>query len=232
MLIRTRLRQVVAFIGVLLMVGFLWGCLTHRLAGGWKSDDIIANGIDAEWPGEPLFVDEDLQLAVRVVNDNHSLALCIQTCGETLKRQLRMDGLTVWFDPKGGQEKIFGIHVPGGSPAGPGRRPSPEAGAKPPTDRDHRSGSTQPRAVPIEALQRVAITYGDATGPLTMEMNEVRRTGIAIGVGQRPDQSLVYEFSIAFKAAPSLNELMPGMAVGIGIQRGAAETGDRQPSSR
>jgi hypothetical protein len=53
-----------------------------------------------------------------------------------------------------------------------------------------------------------------------MTISEVRRTGIDIGVGRTGDGRLVYEFNIAFRAAPSLGELEPGMTVGIGILAG------------
>jgi len=62
----------------------------------------------------------------------------------------------------------------------------------------------------------------DTTGPLTMTISEVRRTGIDIGVGQAGRGRLVYEFNIAFKAAPSLGGLKPGKVVGIGVLIGGS----------
>ena len=204
----------------------------QQIAGTWKHTEIVANGIDNEWPGDPLLVDDDLQMAIRMVNDNQSLALCIEMGSEDLKGHPHMDGLTVWIDPKGGKAEVFGIHVRGGSSMGPGPRPPAEAGTAPPTDRDHRRpGEKQPQVPPMEQLEQAAITYCDATGPLTMSMDEIRRTGIDIGVGHGTGRSLVYEFNIAFKAGPSLEDLKPGMVIGIGILSGGAEPEGRKTAA-
>lgn len=50
-----------------------------------------------------------------------------------------------------------------------------------------------------------------------MTMDEVRRTGVDIGVGQSGDSRLVCELLIEFSAAPYLSTLKPGMPVGVGI---------------
>lgn len=231
MLIQPFTRYVSAFVTIWLTVGLFVGCSTHQVASGWKRAEIIANGIDNEWPSNPLFVGDDPPIAVHVVNDNQSLALCIETNNEGLKRHLLMDGLTVWMDPKGGEEEVFGIHVRGGSPIDTGRRLPAEAGAAPPTDNDHGPSGRQPQMPPIYPLGQAAVTYRDTTGPLTMAMDEVRRTGIDIGVGQGAGRSLVYEFNIAYKAAPSLEGLAPGMVIGIGILSGGSEPEDRRPAT-
>lgn len=68
--------------------------------------------------------------------------------------------------------------------------------------------------------EKLSITYKDATGPLEMTLEAVRRTGIDIGIDHAADGRVVYEFKIAFKAEPSLEGLGPDMMVGVGIQDG------------
>ena len=218
--------QLLVFVSICLLIGGLSGCSTPQVAGGWKQVEIVTNGMDSEWPANPQFVDDDLNMAAYVLNDHQSLALCIKTA---VKQPFLMDGLTVWIDATGGKEKILGIHVPGGSPRGPGHRPPSAAGAQPPAEKPPQTNGKKPPMAPIEPIKHVAVTYGDATGPLTMTMEEIRRTGIDIGVGQAKGRSLVYEFSIAFKAAPSLADLAPGGMVGIGIMSGGADGEDRKP---
>jgi hypothetical protein len=135
-----------------------------------------------------------------------------------LIQRLRRGGLTLWLDPQGGEKHVFGIHLPdsGTESFTPGHghrapKPKPRDKQAPPP------GGKPPR---LEPLKQLAVTYSDATGPLTMTISEVRRTGIDIGVGRTGDGRLVYEFNIAFRAAPSLGELEPGMTVGIGILAG------------
>ena len=222
-------KQLLVWVAICLWIEGLVGCSTQQLASGWKSADIVTNGIDSEWPADPQFVDDDPEMAVVVVNDHQSLALCIKTDDAALKRQFLMDGLTVWIDVSGGKDKIFGIHVPGGSPMQPGRRPSLPDGAAPPADKTPRIDTKHRQMLPIEPIKKVAVTYLDATGPLTMDMDEVRRTGVDIGMGQADKGALVYELSIAFKAAPSLADLTPGTMVGIGIMTGGANAEDRKP---
>ncbi len=224
----SNLLSVLISIGV--VVGGLGGCSRPNVAGEWKPFEIITDGIDREWPGKPLTIDDDLPLAIHVVNDDQSLGLCIEIGGETMPRQPRMDGLTVWIDPKGGKEKRFGIHVRGTAPRHPSDGIPGGADAALPADIDRRTGRKPPRPASLEPLEQVAITYSDATGPLTMAMAEVRRTGIDIGVQRNAAGALVYEFDIAFDSAPSLEALKPGATIGVGIVSGGAGVADRKPS--
>ncbi|VTR67749.1 hypothetical protein DESC_610332 [Desulfosarcina cetonica] len=77
----------------------------------------------------------------------------------------------------------------------------------------------------VRLPESLRITYQDATGPLSMTMDEVRRTGIDIGVARGSDGRLCYEFKIAFRADPSLEGFRPGMCLGLGIQSGSAADG-------
>lgn len=224
------IRQLLLLISFLLMLEAVEGCSTPKITGRWKHTEIIANGISNEWTGEALLVDDDEQMKIRVVSDNQSLALCIETGTGGLKRQPQMDGLTMWIDPNGGKEKIFGIHVRSGPPMDRGRKPPADAGNAPPTEKADQPRGQQVQHPHLEPIEQAAITYSDATGPLTMAMDEIRRTGIDIGVGRGAGRSMVYEFNIAFKAAPSLESLAPGMTVGLGIMRGGADPGDRKPA--
>jgi hypothetical protein len=143
-----------------------------------------------------------------------------------------MTGLTIWLDPAGGKSKVLGIHIPGGEP---GRHGSGSGGPLPPgsssPDLDRKPGEgpgdQPPPAHPIQPLQKIAITYADTTGPLTMGMDEVQRTGIDIGINRLADRRLVVEFTIAFAAAPCLEGFEPGMALGLAVQSGDSDSEKR-----
>jgi hypothetical protein len=210
-------------LGLLVLLVYLGGCTANKVTSQWRDGDIITNGSDSEWRVVPQYYDGDRPVAIRVTNDAKALFLCISTSDEAVKRQLRMTGLTLWFDPQGEKNRIFGIHLPGSEPPGPRRGARPEAGGMPPArNRGGASPDKEPILPPVGPLNELSITYSDATGPLTMTLDEVRHTGIDIGVGQPPGGRLVYEFAIAFKAAPSLCGLAPGMVVGLGVLAGTS----------
>ena len=223
-------RGVLVFLAIGLALAILGGCSTPTLAGRWKQADIVADGKAVEWPGDPLFADDDPDLTVDLRNDHQSLSLCIQTQSETLQRQFLSDGLTVWLDPRGGKDTVFGIHVHGGSFQPSDGRHAHATGGPPPSSSNRRPDENRPPFPWLAPIDQVSITYADATGPLTMAMDEVRRTGIEIGRGRGDARTVVYEFNIAFNAAPSLEILAPGKVLGVGIFSGGADPGKRQPA--
>ena len=80
-----------------------------------------------------------------------------------------------------------------------------------------------PGRAEVQSPQTLSITYQDATGPLEMTLEEVRRTGIDLGVHQGPDGYRVYEFKIAYSAAPCLADMADKSLLGLGIQAGAGK---------
>lgn len=202
------------------------GCATQKeVAGHWRGHEIVANGSDDEWQDDsPQYYNEKQHITVRVINDAQTLSLTVSTRDQALQRQLRMAGLTVWFDPQGGKEKVFGLHLPAAASA---HSEPPGNGGLPPSGAPRRPGDSEdrPPARPtaLEPLRQIEITYSNTTGPLEMRIDEVRRSGIDIGLGQSKEGRLIYEFDLKFSAAPSLAELKPGMVVGIGILAGASE---------
>ena len=230
----TRSATTILNTGLLTVLIFLSGCAGQKeVFCPWRSYSIIVNGIDDEWQNAPQYYDKDRNLTIRVANDANALFLCVSTGDNALIKKLHMTGLTVWLDPQGGKEKIFGIHLPGERPKSPGRKPPPDSGnfkpqeeREPPDDFDGIQ-SPSPRTPTV-----LDITYKNSTGPLDMTIDEVRRTGIDIGVGQSQNGRLAYEFSIGFRAAPCLSSLKPGMDVGVGIESGTGERNGRKKKNR
>ena len=203
------------------------------VAGIWRDQDITANGIDSEWKGAPQYYNKDRGVSIRVANDTRGLYLCVSASKDEMNRQFRMGGLTIWVDPQGGKEKVFGIHLPGAEAGGPGFRPRPgEGDFRPPNEKgypDLTKKESSPLEMPPPQLPgELEITYQNSTGPLKMRMDEVRRTGIDLGVGQDQTGRLVYEFSIGFQADTCLSNLKPGMVVGVGIQSSQGKKDQRK----
>ena len=226
------IKKSVALVILLFAGSLLGGCAgTPLINCGPKQTEIVTDGQLEEWPSEPLFVDEDTQMSLYALSDQQSLSLSV-AFGRGDKKERRPPGvggggLTVWIDPGGGKEKVFGIHVSGGGPSrGPGGNPLPGGKETAPpaktANADLSNGSKPPQMPHGPDNLNISITYADTTGPLTMTMDEVRRTGIDIGVGQGKDGAEIYEFNIAFRAGPSIENLSPGMMIGVGIARGGA----------
>ncbi|WP_155313462.1 hypothetical protein [Desulfosarcina ovata] len=211
-------------IGLLLMLLF-WGCAAPMITSSRPPHDVVVDGTDDEWPRTAQYVDEKHQLVVRVSNDDQSLFVCLAICDDEFQRSLGMSGLSLWLDPVGGETRTFGIHLPGRKRRGHFQGGMPPQG--PPPEKIGPEGPDRPPAAPsMELPKTLKITYKDTTGPLEMTLDEVRRSGIDIGVGRTADGRQVYEFKIAFAAAPSLSRLGPQQFLGVGIQSGSA-TNDR-----
>lgn len=214
--------------GILVLLIVIGGCAPHQVATRWRDETITANGCDAEWQGTPDYYDEDRQVTIRLTNDGEALFLCIAIGDDTLKRQIGMTGLTVWVDPLGETAQTFAIHLPGRGAGSLHRYPPPEAGTGRPAGDWGDPGDNEERPDSPEPIQSLAITYPDTTGSLDMTIDEIRRTGIDVGAGQAEGGRWVYEFIIAFRAAPCLTGIAPGMRVGVGFQTGEPKKGGHE----
>ncbi|MGD9221956.1 MAG: hypothetical protein PVH22_01845 [Desulfobacteraceae bacterium] len=218
----------VAWLILLIAVG---GCTAIKVAGHWRGHNVVADGDDREWQDAPLYYDDDRRLIVRVTNDATIISLCVAVGRKDLIERFQRGGLTVWFDPQGGEQRVFGIHLPDKDTEMFPRGPGPAVSGLKPRDRQAPPPGGKPPL--LEPLKQLAVTYSKATGPLSMTISEVRRTGLDIGIGRTRDGRLVYEFNIALRAAPSLSELKPGMNVGIGILTdGFGQDGPKRGSPR
>jgi hypothetical protein len=192
------------------------GCAMHKVASAWHGNyNLIADGSDSEWQAEPRYYDEANQVAIRAMNDMKGIYLCFSTGDNKLKQTITMTGLTLWLDPEGGKNRIFGVGIP------PGHRllmPFFSDQERKETQLMNKKGMP-----PFEAPVELDITYPNTTGPLTMTRAETRNAGIEVGAGQPPGGRVVYEFKIRFDADESLLSLKPGMVVGVGFETGKME---------
>jgi hypothetical protein len=93
------------------------GCSTLQLESSWKDRDITLDGKGGEWLGTKYYF-EDSAVSVGLINDEQHLYVSMMTENPMLRAQIMRQGLTVWLDPKGGKNKIFGIKFPLGRKVG------------------------------------------------------------------------------------------------------------------
>lgn len=186
---------------------------------------ITVDGRTDDWNGALSFVEKQ-HLFLGFVNDRDKLYVCVTR--EQLEDRAAgapMGGLTIWFDPKGGEARALGIRLPGpGGPPegeGPGRQPDEEQGGenpRPGRDRNGEgpqppgggaieilgpNGQTLDKLTPEEAAEAgLEIRQGVSSGAFSVEIgiplraDEKRR----YAVGVEPDGTVGIGF---FSAPPS-----------------------------
>jgi hypothetical protein len=94
------------------------GCATTmNLPGHWNDQRIVVDGRNSDW--DITYLIDDNKLVVGLVNDSDFVYLMLATNERGLAMSM-MRGLTVWFDPKGGSDKTFGLRYPVGGMFGRG----------------------------------------------------------------------------------------------------------------
>jgi hypothetical protein len=194
--------------GLLLVLG-LAGCssyTTYATESLPRQEEIKIDGKTDDWLGF-LSIIEDGSASVGFRNDGENLYVCLMVEEETLQAQVMRQGLTVWFDPKGGKAKSLGIRYPLGRPRG--ERPE-----EPPAE----PGSPPSGDFSAEAMSALEILRSEKGEPQKMEIAEV--PGIEI-VAAPSRGLLVYELKIPL----SQTELhliavgaQPGRTIGIGFE--------------
>lgn len=111
--------------------------------------------------------------------------------------------------------KVVGIYVPG-------RRSHSQPAEK------GTNGNHPPKPPELSMPATIEMTYSETTGPLKMDVEDVRRTGIGIGVGQPEGSRYVFEFIVPFAADEMLSEMGSGKVIGVGIMSGKGETEKRR----
>jgi len=106
--------------GALLLVLGLAGCSSARIYSTDslpRTKEIKVDGRTDDWLGS-LSIIEDGNVSVGFLNDRENLYICLMLEEDFLQGQVMRQGLTVWFDPKGGKEKSLGLRYPLGRPLG------------------------------------------------------------------------------------------------------------------
>lgn len=167
---------------------------------------ILIDGRSDDWIGS-LNIVAASNLEEGFLNDQEFLYVSLVTEDESLRRQIARGGLTVWFDPKGGNEKVLGIKYPVGMPRA--ERPAAqkeEAGGPP---------STEPAGGTESGLE--IYRAGDAA-PQKLELDAAKGLELA---ASREGKLFVYELKIPLQPSsdhPIAVGALPGKTVGIGFE--------------
>jgi hypothetical protein len=111
------MKNVVLQAGMLVCAGLLLaGCETFTLLSHWRATNIAIDGNDVEWQGS---MTQYGNLYIGAANDDRFLYLCLAATEKRTKAQLMglfKQDFYVWFDPKGGRNRTFGLKFSNDSP--------------------------------------------------------------------------------------------------------------------
>lgn len=167
---------------------------------------VIVDGKTDDWRGD-LFVAEGVRIELGFLNDRENLYVCLLTTDNFVRAQILTQGLTVWFDPKGKTDKVFGIKFPVGLP--PGERKMPLG--------------DNPEGPDLENLPKVPMTEMEI---IRSEKEPIQKLKIeeakGIEVKVAPSSGLiVYELKIPLvktEQNPIAVGAEPGKTIGIGFE--------------
>jgi uncharacterized membrane protein YgcG len=196
----------------------LYGCNDADVSSRWRQGDITIDGDAAEWK-DILVYHEEQKIAVGLQNDADNLYICLKTLDRDVQRKVVMAGLTVWFDPKGGDDKKLGIHFPlglmaSGNPIGD----MPRQGSR---------GSEQSQDVMRQQFTDM-LNEIEIIGPGKVDLNRIstltsfKQFGIKVAMKDTIGM-LVYELVIPLKETDKASYAIQtevGKTIGIGLETG------------
>ena len=189
------------------------GCGGEKIESRWRDREITIDGDASEWRGTEQYSDDKKGVRFAVFNDGEFLYICLTTWNTKTQQQILVRGLTVWFDPDGGDERSYGIDFP--ITKGPEEM------------RGLRETAARDRAQAIEDLlirSRSEMVIGrskDSEGQW-MFVEDGKELGIE-AVLDMDDRILVYELKVPLTGGQGLpfpDGLPEGGLAGLGLEMG------------
>jgi hypothetical protein len=204
----------------------LRGTSKPLISSGSLDGHIVVDGDQSDWRGS-LQPFGEAPFSVQAVNDGQDLYLRLTASTPEVRREITRFGLTVWFDPKGGSNKTFGIRYPvveepfdeyqnerhGGSHGGGGSGTGSTSGERPHPPEGAAENDSQP-----DGSDRV-----DVLGPGKHDARSSTRDHLeGVAVAMRVNQgTLSYELKVPLKTGegrPYAIGTSAGKSIGIGFE--------------
>lgn len=188
-----------------------------RLSSAWHCGTIEVDGRDEDWSAGRVYLD-DRKTTVGVQNDSQLVFVCLMTADESMIRQIVAMGMTVWFDPDGGDDKVFGVRYPLGAR---------DLGHFPPPAGEH---PDSPESITMSDSVAPEMELLDEQGEVVQRLLTGARSDIAAKLMIK-DHRLVYELRVPLYFSEENRfavGTVPGARIGVGFET-AGITLDRQP---
>lgn len=231
---------------------FLSSCSAFRFPSKWRTRPVSINGNADEWR-DGLYYLEDENFSLGIRNDTENIYVCMVAENRLMGYMVLSRGLTFWFDPGGGRNKVFGIRFPKGFPEDRPDRPSlsaeerrailESAGRLSEEDREKFRRRFMKEAVilgpekgdethiPVEKLQSIIVKAKAATGLFVYELKVPLRPGeqAPYAVGVSPGQTIGIGIEIPKPDLSAMRNRRSGGRIGGGIPPGG-RMGRRGPT--
>jgi hypothetical protein len=204
-------KSFLSFIALVIMLAALaCGGRVYVVKSFSPPGEVAIDGIAEEWQGALSFIEEE-ELFVGFLNDQNDLYVCLKAGDERSPARLMRQGLTVWFDPAGGNNKVFGIRYPLGGPPGAWNRERM-------VDQPDGAQETRSRRLSDE----IEILRAENESPEILTLDQAKKEGLEVKASIS-EGAFVYELKIPLvtsKKSPLGLGVRPNAVVGILFETG------------
>ena len=209
---------------LLLLAAAVTGCGLEELYSTWCDRRVTVDGIDGgtEWDGA-LHLLAKQEITVGLLNDEKRLYLRLSTRSQAVQRQIMTAGLTVWFDERGGSQRLLGIHYPL-----PSQNRRPDFERRPESRKEGAKRTDRPEGIePLREMRpgEIEITYAEKNEHSTISADPPSAHGVQCRIGEAGGL-LVYELRVPLIRdgdSPYGIASQRPKAIGIGLETGQEE---------
>ncbi|HEX3024188.1 MAG TPA: hypothetical protein VHP12_03165 [Chitinophagaceae bacterium] len=96
------------------LTSVLFIACTHNLApqGQYQNTSVIADGNAGEWAMPLRFANKDYTLSYNITNDKKNIYVVIVSKDDEMQRRILRSGITIYFDPKGENNRKISLTYP------------------------------------------------------------------------------------------------------------------------
>ncbi len=190
------------------------GCAQRTIKSLWRDRDMAIDGDQTDWQDD-LTTPKLQNFSLGVMNDESHLFITLGIHDQSLARKFLMLGFTIWVDPQGSKEKIYGIKYQSRAP-GRDRNNSRTAGRP----RGNSPGSRGQLRNLSDPPQWVDIVGPDNMVIDRISVDESYRLQVATAIS--PDGYFVYELRILLTEIMNIStthrDALDAATLGIGIE--------------
>jgi hypothetical protein len=228
---------------VIFTTTLLAGCKDEpTINSTWRDREIRVDGDDLDWQGCPQYYDEAARTAIRLLNDESHLFVCLFSHDRDVGRQIMVQGFTLWLEQQDEGPRKIGVHFPVGLPRGErmqmlqgssaGRPGAPDHPPEEKVESDREPPKEPPK--PMKESPKIELTEIQLLGPgefeqKTMPIAEIAKYDVAVTVNET-ERGLVYELRIPVtkEKGPQYGLVHPRKeGFRLGLQVGEIGTGEK-----
>jgi hypothetical protein len=186
-----------------------------------RDREIGIDGKDSEWQGVLQYYDENSRTVVSFLHDENYLFMRLASNDRKIQRQILVQGLTVWFEQAGKENRKTGVHFPVGLP----REKRMSMLPRPPEEEKEIKRDPKADGLLEKCLVEIQLWGPGEYEQKTMPIKEMEKYDVTASIG-RTERNLVYELKLPFTQGhmSRFGLLKPGKkGIRVGFQTGDGE---------